>query len=115
MKEEIRKGLLAGLGAIDLSLERVSEVMERLIERGEITAEQGRKVIGELAKRGRKDSAELRQRLDDAVRGVLKKVTVVTKPQLDKLEKRLSSLEKKVAGLQGKSSGEKAVRRRKSG
>ncbi|MHC4713746.1 MAG: phasin family protein [Planctomycetota bacterium] len=115
MKEEIRKGLLAGLGAIDLSLEKAGEVMERLVERGEITAEQGKKVIGELAERGRKDSAELRRKLDDAVRGALKKVTVVTKPQLDKLEKRLSSLEKRVAGLQGKSSGKKATRRKKSG
>ncbi len=115
MKEEIRKGLLAGLGAIDLSLEKAGEVMERLVERGEITAEQGKKVIGELARRGRKDSTELRQRLDDAVRGALRKVTVVTRPQLDKLEKRLSSLEKKVAGLQCKSSPKKAARRRKSG
>ena len=34
MKDQIKKGLLAGLGAIDFSIEKAREAIDKLIERG---------------------------------------------------------------------------------
>jgi len=100
MKDGIRKSLLAGLGAIDFSVEKVRDAVDKLVERGELTADQGRKVVEELVERGKKDSAELGKRVDKSVRSALERITVVTKPQFEKLEARLAALEGKVQILE---------------
>ncbi len=111
MKNEIRKSLLAGLGLIGFSMDKAADAVSALVARGEITAEQGKKVIRELAERGRKDGAELGKKVEDAVRRALKKITVVTQPQMEKLEARLAAIEKKVGSAKSKSSRKKAPRK----
>lgn len=94
MKDALKKGLFAGLGAIGLSIEKAREAVNALVERGEITAEQGGKIIDELVERGQKDSAQLGEKIDSILRGALEKVTLVTKPKWDELEARVAKLEK---------------------
>lgn len=100
MKDAIKKSLLAGLGAIDFSVEKVREAVDRLVERGELTAGQGKKVVEELVERGKKDSAELGKKIDRGVRGALEKITVITRPHFDKLAARVAELEAKVAVIE---------------
>ena len=103
MKDGIRKGLLAGLGAIDFSVEKVREAVDRLVERGELTAEQGKKVVDELVERGKKDSAEIGKRIDQGVRSALERITVITKPEFEKLRARVAEVEAKVSVLEERS------------
>ncbi len=102
MKDGIKKSLLAGLGAVDFSVEKVREAVDHLVERGELTAEQGRKVIDELVERGKKDSQDLGKRIDKGVRNALERITVVTKPQFDKLDARITKIEAQVRILREK-------------
>ena len=96
MKDQIKKGLLAGLGAIDFSIEKAREAIDKLIERGEISTEQGKKVVEELVERGKKDSAEFAGKVDEAVRKAFDKIAVVSKSRFEKLEARVSLLEEKL-------------------
>ena len=110
MKDEIRKALLAGLGVIGFSMDKAAEAVSALVERGEITAEQGKKVVKELAARAKTDGNQLRRKAEDAVRAALGKVTVVTQPQLKKLEARVAAIEKKL-----RASKKRAPRKKSAG
>ncbi len=55
--EEMKKVLLAGVGAVATSFEKSSEIVDKLVKKGELTVEQG-KVLNEELKRNVKDSWE---------------------------------------------------------
>ena len=100
MKDGIKKSLLAGLGALDFSVEKAREAVDGLVERGELTADQGKKVVQELVDRGKKDATDLGKKIDHGVRSALETITVITKPHFDKLEARVAALEAKVAAIE---------------
>ncbi|MCD7807899.1 MAG: aspartyl beta-hydroxylase [Erysipelotrichaceae bacterium] len=52
--EDLKKILLAGVGAVAISAEKSKEVVDTLVKKGELTVEQG-KVINEELKRNVKD------------------------------------------------------------
>jgi polyhydroxyalkanoate synthesis regulator phasin len=55
LSEELRKVVMAGIGATALTVEKSTELVEQLVERGEMTVEQG-KVINEELKHNIKKS-----------------------------------------------------------
>jgi polyhydroxyalkanoate synthesis regulator phasin len=110
MHKEVKKALLAGLGILGFSMDKASEAVSALVARGEITAEQGKKVIREIAERGSKDTREMGRKIEDAVRQALKKVTFVTRPQMEKLESRLAALEKRMRSTRSRSRRAKTQR-----
>ena len=67
--EGIRKMVLAGVGAVATGVEKTQEVVEELVEKGELTVEQGKTLNQELTRKAKEvndgagDSA-LRARLE---------------------------------------------------
>lgn len=59
LNDEMKKVLLAGVGAIATTVEKSSEIVDTLIKKGEITVEQG-KVLNEELKRNIKDTVKSR-------------------------------------------------------
>jgi polyhydroxyalkanoate synthesis regulator phasin len=78
LSEELKKILLAGVGAIALTAEKAKEVIEELVKKGELTVEQG-KVLNEELKRTVK--AKVRETLSDDDAGA------VTQSILDQLDR----------------------------
>jgi polyhydroxyalkanoate synthesis regulator phasin len=97
--QTLKKGVLAGIGAIDLSIEKARQAVDKLVERGEITADQGGKFLDELIERGRKDSADISKKIDENVRKALEKVSFASKTSLQALEARVDEVERKIEEL----------------
>ena len=75
--EGLRKIFLAGVGAIATTAEKGQELVNRLVERGELTVEQGKQLNSELAHKAgdKKDSlkeraAQASQTVQDAAAGL---------------------------------------------
>jgi polyhydroxyalkanoate synthesis regulator phasin len=102
MKDALKKSVLAGLGAIDFSIEKAGEAVDKLVERGELSAEQGKKLLDELIERGRKDSSGLSRKIDEGLRKGLEKVTFVQKTAFQALETRVADLERRLAELESR-------------
>ncbi|MDE5640847.1 phasin family protein [Bifidobacterium castoris] len=75
--EGLRKIFLAGVGAIATTAEKGQELVNRLVERGELTVEQGKQLNSELARKAgdKKDSlkekaAQASQTVQDAAAGL---------------------------------------------
>lgn len=66
--EDLKKIVLAGIGAVAVTAEKSQEVIETLVNKGEMTVEQG-KVLNEELKRRRKDAPQKAESMADSKTG----------------------------------------------
>lgn len=86
--EDLKKILLAGVGAVALSAEKSKEVVDTLVKKGELTVEQG-KVINEELKRNVKD--KLKDPVD--VDSVSRDLEKLDKDDLEALKAKIEELQ----------------------
>jgi polyhydroxyalkanoate synthesis regulator phasin len=94
MIEELKKLMLVSLGSVALTRERIGEMMDTLVKQGELTKEQGAKVLDALAAKGGKERESLTEKWKELVGEVISKMDLAKKGDLEKLKKRVSKLEK---------------------
>ncbi|MCD7948894.1 MAG: DUF2680 domain-containing protein [Erysipelotrichaceae bacterium] len=86
--EDLKKILLAGVGAVALSAEKSKEVVDTLVKKGELTVEQG-KVINEELKRNVKE--KLKDPVD--VDSVSRDLEKLNKDDLEALKAKIEELQ----------------------
>ncbi len=101
MFKEIRKGMMAGIGVVVLTRERVEEATRKLVKEAKLSEEDARRLAEDLVESGEKQFAKLEKAMGDAFKGGLDNLGVGrqetlerVKHKLDALEIRLSILEK---------------------
>jgi polyhydroxyalkanoate synthesis regulator phasin len=67
MFELLKKSYLAGLGLATLTKERIEEIADELVKRGEIAEQDRRKVIDNLLVSAREEQQKLTQRITQVV------------------------------------------------
>ena len=115
-----RKVVLAGMGAVALTLEEAQEFVEKLVERGEIAETDAQKLMQEVRKRAQRSEKEATKVakqaekttkgavkkaegvLEETVEGVLKGLNVPSKSDVDALSKKIGDLSRKVDALRSK-------------
>ncbi len=92
----LRKVVLASIGAVAVAQEEAEDLINKLVERGEIAREEGRKLMQDMmAKRRERVEAQFDARVDTA----LGRMNVPTKADLKAVEKKLDELNKKLDKL----------------
>ena len=94
--EPLRNLLLAGLGALSASQEKLSKVVGQLIDSGELTREQGEKVVDEWVDRGREEQGKIADRVSAEIQKVVEKLALVSRDEYDQLQARVKELESKL-------------------
>ncbi|MDD2413658.1 MAG: hypothetical protein PHI94_00630 [Eubacteriaceae bacterium] len=103
--EEVKKMVLAGVGAAALTAEKAQQIVDYCVDKGEITVEQG-KVVNE----------ELKRNVKDAVKTTSDKMTASIKPKADELmnamedmtAEEIKAIKDKLAALETKDSDDDA-------
>jgi polyhydroxyalkanoate synthesis regulator phasin len=90
--------MLAGLGALALSQDKVQEILKDLVKRGEMTTEQAQATLAAFAERGAKERDALGTRAGDLVSKVVAAMDYARRSDVEKLEARVRALEEKSAG-----------------
>ncbi|MDH7486771.1 MAG: phasin family protein [Anaerolineae bacterium] len=94
--EPLRKVLLASVGAVALAQDELEELINRLIERGQIAREDGRKLVRELVEKRKKEAeGEMERRLQEA----LARMNIPTKADIEALSAKITALSEKVDEL----------------
>lgn len=93
----IKKSFFLGMGVLALTQEKVKGLVTELIEKGEITENQGKKIAEEISKKAQETRELMEKNIEKIVLKVIKKANIVTDKELKKLEKRVAELEKKVS------------------
>ena len=92
----LRKVILASIGAVAVAQEEAEDLINKLVERGEIAREEGRRLMDDMvAKRREKTQAQF----DARVGAALDKMNVPTKADLKGVEKKLDELNSKLDKL----------------
>ena len=97
MADALRKLLLAGLGALDLTEEKVKVVFEDLVKRGEVNEKDAKEVISSWKDRANEQRQKVQVLVDESVQKGLKAVGYVKLSDYEALAARVAELERKLA------------------
>lgn len=95
--EVLRNALLAGFGV----QEKVSEFINELVKKGELSESQGAKLVKEWAEKADKSTEQLSKNLSDIITKTMEKMALPTKDDVEKLNKKIQSLSARVKKLEG--------------
>lgn len=98
ISELMEKVLLLGVGAASLTKEKVDELTDELVKRGQMTREEGEAFIKEAAGSARESGASIKEMASDTYQDTLRAMGVATREHVDGLDHRLTVLEAKVYG-----------------
>jgi poly(hydroxyalkanoate) granule-associated protein len=95
MVAAVRRVLMAGVGVVVLTKDEIEDFVSKLIERGEIAEQDGRRLIREVLHRQREEAAEVA----DKVEGVAEKMQEETGKQITRAE---SMLDQRIEAILGR-------------
>ena len=101
--EGVRRALLAGVGAFLLAQDEAEKFVNKLIEKGEIAEKDGRALLNDLAenrkKRAKESSKRVSDELEKRMEGLLNRMNIPTKSDIEQLSKKVAELAKKIDAL----------------
>jgi len=104
MTRLIEKSLLAGLGMLTLTRDKVVQFVDKLVEEGEVKPEEAPSIVDKLVSRGKEEREELRK----LVREELDKTRfVASRKDVEALSQKIDELAAKVEELAGKKPAKK--------
>lgn len=93
--------LLAAVGAVSLTAERVEQLADSFAERGGLQREDAKQIVEELAAHWRGEASRVGERAGANVQRLLRDLGVVTKDDLEELELRVAQLEHRLRQVEG--------------
>ncbi|GKX68674.1 phasin family protein [Inconstantimicrobium mannanitabidum] len=113
MINEIKKALLAGVGAVATTYDKAEELVGQFVEKGKLTVEEGKELSEELKRdfdsNTNKTINKLNSKIDeikpitkDEVREIVEGYSFAYKGEYDILKERIVTLESKVEELEKK-------------
>lgn len=93
MLELVRKGFLAGIGAIMLTKEKIQEATRNLVREGKITTDEAEKLTDELVESGERQWQEFNTKMSDTFKRWSETLDVVRKREFLDLKARVEVLE----------------------
>ena len=94
LNDLIRKVVLTGIGLAALTKEKIEEVVKEVVEKGKLSEKDGKEFIDELLKKSEGAREKVEGQIEKAVQATLKKMNLVTRDDLSKLEKQIKQLKK---------------------
>lgn len=96
MLELLKKSILAGIGAVVITKDKVREATRMLVEEGKITTDEAEKLAEEMVKSGERQWEDMNTKLQSSVRKWSDNVDLARKKDIQDLTARLELLEQRV-------------------
>ena len=99
MIESLRKVGLLGIGVLSITEEKVGEVVNELVEKGEMSVDEGKTLVHEILTEKTKQMQELEEKISMDVQNAIGKSKIASKDDVSRLEDKITELEKTVQKL----------------
>lgn len=99
MIESLRKLGLLGIGVISITEEKVKQVVNELVEKGEMSTEEGKTLVRELLTEKKKQLHDFDEKISEDVQNAIGKSKIALKDDVSRLEDKITELEKTVQKL----------------
>jgi polyhydroxyalkanoate synthesis regulator phasin len=103
IKDLIERTFLAGMGAAALTKDRVQDLVEELVGRGQINADEGRAVVERLVARSREEARAALKKADSSLHTAYRELGLGSQRDLEDVALRLQQLEHRVQLLETQS------------
>ena len=103
IRDLIERTFLVGVGAAAFTKDRVQELVEEFVRRGELSSDEGRDMVDRLVARSRDEARSAMKKADSSLQGALRDLGLTTRRELEDLELRVRQLEHRVALLEADS------------
>ena len=97
--ESLRRVLLASIGVVALTIEEIGDLVDKLVEQGEIAEQEGKKLVSEIKEKRKKKTGETEDVASSRMREMMDKMDVPTKSDIEDLSAKIATLSKKVDEL----------------
>ncbi len=94
MLDYIRKMTLAGAGLAIITTEKIQEMMDDLVKKGEMTEKEARETVNEFVEKSKQARRDLEEKVEKTITGFLNRMNIPTRKELDEIKERLERLEK---------------------
>ncbi|MCK4460002.1 MAG: phasin family protein [Methanosarcinales archaeon] len=99
MIESLRKLGLLGIGAISITEEKIKQVVNELVEKGEMNKEEGKTLVHEILTEKTKQMQELEEKISGDVQNAIGKSKIALKDDVSRLEDKITELEATIQKL----------------
>jgi polyhydroxyalkanoate synthesis regulator phasin len=89
MTDIFEKAYLAGLGAWSVTKEKAKEIVDDLVEKGKITADEAPKILKEVVAKAEESKKALEERVEKGVENTVNKLNLATKTDVQRVEEKL--------------------------
>lgn len=96
------KAALVGLGLFDITKEKVEEVVDELIKRGEISKKDRAKVVKSMIRGHKERTEKVKAKIDEGIKKAVEKVRGLEKKELKEVHYKIEKLAKAVESLEKK-------------
>ena len=96
INEMIHKTLMAGLGIP----EKINEVVDELVKKGELSESQGANLVRECTEKVNRTGDEINKTVSDLIDRALEKMNIPKRDEVDKLNKKIMTLSSKIKKLE---------------
>jgi len=103
----IERSLLAGLGVLTLTRDKVKQFVDKLVEEGEVKPEEAPGIVDKLVARGEEEREELRKLVHQELDKARASVPVISRKDIEALSQKIDELAAKVEELAGKKPAKK--------
>jgi polyhydroxyalkanoate synthesis regulator phasin len=103
IRDLIERTFLIGVGAAAFTIDRVQELIDEFVRRGELSSEEGREMVDRILNRSRSEARSAMRRYDSSVQGALRDFGIAGRREFEDLEMRLRQLEHRVGLLEATS------------
>ena len=90
------RGFLATVGVLSVSREKVQEIVDQMVARGELNLDEGKQLVDKMVKRGQEERETMRGLVRQEVQKVVGELDMVSRKDFQVLNDKLDALLKKL-------------------
>ncbi|MGI5992631.1 MAG: phasin family protein [Methanosarcina sp.] len=102
MRESVRKLGLIGAGLWAITEDKVNDLVKELVDKGDISKEEGKKVIQDMLEERKKQKIDLEKKISEKIQESISKAEIFTKKDVHELESRIKALEEEIQRIKNK-------------
>ena len=99
MIESLKKVGLLGIGVLSITEEKITQVVNELVEKGEMNKEEGKTLVHELLTEKKKQMQDFEEKISEDVQNAIGKSKLALKDDVSRLEDKITELEKTIQKL----------------
>ena len=96
MQDLLRKALSLGFGALLVSKDKIEDVVNELVKKGELGQEEGKNLVNELIEKGEASVNEVEAKIEKMVKSVTEKLDLPTRKELNEIKSEIEQIKEKL-------------------